>query len=58
MIKKCGFRRKRVKKIKEQRNTPRTINIRKDKYVEYLIYNLRDYKFIYIDESGFNEHLA
>ena len=58
MIKKCGFRRKRIKKVKEQRNVPRTLNIRKNQYLEYLLYNLRDYQFIYIDESGFNENLA
>ena len=58
MIKNCGFRRKRVKKISDQRNTERTINIRHDKYLELLTYVLRDYKFIYIDESGFNEHVA
>ena len=58
MIKKCGFSRKRVSKTKFSRNTPRTIGIRHDKYLEYMTYVLRDYKFIYIDESGFNDHVA
>ena len=58
LIKKSGFRRKRVKKHYLERNTTRTIEIRKDKTLEYIELIMRGYKFIYIDESGFNDHVA
>ena len=58
IIRKAGFSRKRVKKHYIERNTPRTISIRREKVLEYIELLIRGYKFIYIDESGFNEHVA
>ena len=58
IIRKAGFSRKRVKKNYIERNTQRTISIRREKVLEYIELLIRGYKFIYIDESGFNEHVA
>ena len=58
MIKKCEFNRKRIKKLAIQRNSDRTKNIRSEKSLEYVKLLMRGYNFIYIDESGFNDHCA
>ena len=43
---------------KDYRNTPRTIRIRSEKTMNFIELIMRGYNFIFIDESGFNEHVA
>lgn len=54
MIKKIGYSYKRSRAGVIQRNTPRILESRYEKTLDYLALLKQENNFIYIDETGFN----
>ena len=58
ICKKLQITRKRAKKVYFARNSDSTKEKRKEKTYEFTRLMMQGYKFIYIDETGFNDNVC